>query len=99
MPNTGLVIMSLPKTAATAVKTKTTKPNTRRSNRNPVEVTIRFSHPGAGRPLVAASKRGVRQATASTVNETTSAATAPEIASSSEIGRSCWPPIPWASTM
>ena len=99
MPNTGLVLMSLPKTAAIAVNRKAAKPISRRISRNAVEVTIRFSQSGAGRPLVAASKRGVRQATASTVNETTRAATAPEIASSSEIGRSCWPPIPWASTM
>ena len=45
------------------------------------------SQAGAGRPDVAASYRGVRQATARTVNETTSAAVAPAIASSGEIGQ------------
>ena len=99
MPNTGLVLMSLPKIAATAVKMKAAKPISRRRSRNQVEVTIRCSHPGAGRPLVVASKRGSRHASASTVNETTRAATAPEIARPREIGRSPWPPIPWASTM
>ncbi len=59
--------------------------------------TTRASQAGARRPLVAASYLGCRQATASTVNETTSAATAPAIASSGGIGRSAGPPSPWAS--
>ena len=55
------------------------------------------ARPGAGRPPVAGSNLGVRQATARTVKETTSAATAPAMASCGGIGRSAGPPRPWAN--
>ena len=67
--------------------------------RQPRESTTEVMSSGAGRPLVAASYRGVRHATARTVNEMTRAAVAPAIASSGEIGRSLAPPSPWASVM
>ena len=53
---------------------------------------------GSGRPCVRASYRGVRQATISTVNEITSAATAALIASDAGIGRSRAPPSPCIGT-
>src|SRR6478672_2407790 len=99
MPKTGLVSRSLPSTAATAPYANTPRPTTRRATRNPVESTSRARRAGAGRPLVASSYRGLRQATARTVNETTRAATAPAIASSGETGRSFAPPMPCANGM
>ena len=55
---------------------------------------MRASQAGAGRPLVAASYRGLRQARTSTTKETATAAAPPRMASSREIGRSCAPPRP-----
>src|SRR6478735_4632672 len=90
---------SLPKMAAEATYANSTKPTVRHSTRHQVASTMPANQAGAGRPDVAASYRGLRQATARTVNETTSAAVAPAIASSGEIGRSFAPPIPWAIEM
>src|SRR6478735_5682545 len=87
---------SLPKMAAEATYANSTKPTVRHSTRHQVASTMPANQAGAGRPDVAASYRGLRQATARTVNETTRAAVAPAIASSGEIGRSLAPPIPWA---
>ena len=96
MPKIGLVRRSWPRTAAIAENAKTAKPNVRAATPNAGASTIRDSQAGAGRPLVAASYRGDRQATARTVKLTVSAATAPATASSVGIGRSFEPPIPWA---
>ncbi len=71
-------------------------PKTRSATWSATESASRASAAGAGRPDVAASYRGVRQATARTVKLTVSAATAPATVSSSGIGRSFWPPMPWA---
>ena len=68
----------------------------RRTGENHGESTRSRSQAGAGRPCVAASKRGVRHASASTMKETVSAAVAPAMASSGEIGRFFDPPTPCA---
>src|ERR671917_1854024 len=73
-------------------------PSTRSVTAKTGDEVSRSSHPGAVRPLVAASYRGRRQAAARTVKETTRAATAPAMASSGGMGRSFAPPSPWART-
>ena len=73
-------------------------PSTRSATRYAGWSTSRWpARPAPAGRSVAASYRGVRQARARTVNETTSAATAPAMASSGGIGRSAGPPRPWAS--
>ena len=96
MPKIGLVSRSWPNDRGHRGDTKTAKPRTRAATPNGRESTTAPATAGAGRPLVAASYRGVRQATARTVKLTVSAATAPAMASSGGIGRSFGPPIPWA---
>src|SRR3954468_1000009 len=73
-------------------------PMTRHSTNQGRDSTTCFSRGGAGRPVRSASYLGVRQATASTVKLTVSAATAPAMVSPSGMGRSFDPPIPWANT-
>ncbi|WP_367303671.1 hypothetical protein [Nocardioides panacis] len=76
----GFSSRSGPARAAQATYAKNTRPSTRSSAANQVLSTTDASQAGAGRPWVAASKRGVRQASASTMKETASAAPAPAMA-------------------
>ena len=101
MPKTGLVSRSLPSTRGHGDVQEDEHAEDARS-RDPVRRGVDErgrARRGPGRPLVRSSYRGSRQAIARTVNETVSAATAPAIASSGEMGRSLAPPIPWASVI
>ena len=95
MPKIGLISGSLPNHGTQPVKPVSSSPSARRAPRNQALSTARASQAGTGSPA-RSSYRGERQATASTVNEMVSAATAPAMASSGETGRSCAPPMPWA---
>src|SRR6478609_1004252 len=99
-PKNGLISRSLPKIAAAPTYRKNTKPSTRSSGPNHGPSTIVATHAGARRGSRPSTlKRGSRQARASTVNETASAAQAPAMAYSAGIGRSLAPPIPWAKIL